>query len=421
VVVGAFFPLEMPPKTKQVTWKPTHAELLQKGFREHGWDPEETDGKRINAIIKSEKAIFEELQPFFNKTEGGTKKTNNQIYTHYKTQGSEFITAQARTGIRRTSGASCVDFVRRFVLCSVLISCHCSLLSSIPFTDLYLGNKGVAGGRKREHEEGDEDEDDGISLGSNDTESEDEEEEEDDDDMSTGKKKATPGAKAPAPAPASAPAKGTKTPKDAAMEEFLSEALKKLKLNKGNCGFDFTCTTPYYFWTYTYAGTKHIKFEFLTWGIHQDDIVPKISPDGAYLALAVKIPDSFLAIARQIGYYTGPPVGGNAAESTVSPSDSIFSEGQVFIKEIKELYNMEDIKPVTIVKLPFPVVQQFFDPYHFDGENTGYGLRSYPHEKDPNRKVFVFHCSLRDAKSPRVKTNVGYSEVNMGAADYNAF
>lgn len=87
--------LIMPPrKQQQVSWKPEHAQLLQKGFHEHGWDPLETDGKTIKSKIQSVPKIFEPLKPFFSLNEGGTRSNNNGVYQHYKTQGSEYITLE---------------------------------------------------------------------------------------------------------------------------------------------------------------------------------------------------------------------------------------------------------------------------------------------------------------------------------------
>ena len=77
---------------KQVSWKPEHAQALLKGFREHGWDPNETSGKTINATIRSVPSIYDDLKDFFSKSEAGMRPNNNGLYGHYKNQGSEYIT-----------------------------------------------------------------------------------------------------------------------------------------------------------------------------------------------------------------------------------------------------------------------------------------------------------------------------------------
>jgi hypothetical protein len=92
---------EMPPRKKLMTWKPEHASLLQSGFTLHNWDPEATEGRAINNIIKSSLEIFDKLKPFFfSVAEGGEKSNNNQIYAHYKAQASEYITSLAHGGMR---------------------------------------------------------------------------------------------------------------------------------------------------------------------------------------------------------------------------------------------------------------------------------------------------------------------------------
>lgn len=94
--------LLMPPKKQSVLWTAEHAAvIIQRGFRELGRDPHETGGKEINTIIKGDQASFEILQPFFSKAQGGTKGDNNQIYSHYKNQASEYITLLAKCGTRK--------------------------------------------------------------------------------------------------------------------------------------------------------------------------------------------------------------------------------------------------------------------------------------------------------------------------------
>jgi hypothetical protein len=56
----------MPSRKKAATWTPEHAKL-QKGFRDHNWDPELKDGKEINKAIKSVPEIFADLKPFFQR------------------------------------------------------------------------------------------------------------------------------------------------------------------------------------------------------------------------------------------------------------------------------------------------------------------------------------------------------------------
>ena len=90
-----------PSSSSKESFGHVHTNALQTGFKERGWDPYETQGKRINAIIKGETDLFAVLKPFFSEADGGTKRNNNSIYTHYKTQASEFIVDRALLGIRR--------------------------------------------------------------------------------------------------------------------------------------------------------------------------------------------------------------------------------------------------------------------------------------------------------------------------------
>lgn len=89
----------MLPGKKATNFTPVHTQALQSGFQEKGQNPHETDGKPINATIKSDQEIFAILQPFFSQADGGTKSNNNLIYGHYKTQACEYIIYLATRGI----------------------------------------------------------------------------------------------------------------------------------------------------------------------------------------------------------------------------------------------------------------------------------------------------------------------------------
>lgn len=102
-----FVALPMPPKKQSGNFGEVQKAALQKGFSSHAWDPSLTDGKSINALIKSVPEIFEVLRPWFSKAQGGTKENNNSIYTHFKTQASEYITNIAsKEGVRISMWAS---------------------------------------------------------------------------------------------------------------------------------------------------------------------------------------------------------------------------------------------------------------------------------------------------------------------------
>ena len=91
----------MPPKKIAERWGIAHKNAILKGFRECDWDPMETSGKNINALIKSAPpAILSILKPHFSTSDGGTKANNNTLYQHYKDIGCEFIVERTRAGWR---------------------------------------------------------------------------------------------------------------------------------------------------------------------------------------------------------------------------------------------------------------------------------------------------------------------------------
>ena len=105
----------MPPKQKQASrWGNEEKEVILFGFRELGWDPQETSGVKINSILKSldqepHKDKFKLLKPHFSANDGGSKANNNTLYQHYKDIGCEFIVEITRAGFRRLDrgGACC--------------------------------------------------------------------------------------------------------------------------------------------------------------------------------------------------------------------------------------------------------------------------------------------------------------------------
>ena len=120
----------MAPNSRSYT--PVHKEALQAGFNEHNWDPHETEGKKIKAIIKGTRELFDVLRPLFSTSDGGTKKNNNAIYTHYKTQASEYITAQATLGVRRSDSKHTKNQSSCIVLCFCrFLGSHIFLWSSL--------------------------------------------------------------------------------------------------------------------------------------------------------------------------------------------------------------------------------------------------------------------------------------------------
>ena len=281
------------------------------------------------------------------------------------------------------------------------------LTAQLPFffsPATYLENEGVAGARKRAAED-DDDDDDGESLGSHTTT-------DSDDEMSDKKKKPT---YKPSAAPAPAAANKSKTKDDTA---GVARQLAAMTLRRGiDWGFDFTGACPYFWVTYLWGSARFLKIDILVPTPHHEDLEPILSADCLYLDVMMKIPDMFLNVARMFTYYTNPA--DNVC--TITDSDSIFTSSQRAIKDIKEHFNLQDIKPVQRIKLPFQVLPLFQDPYHWDGEQTGFAVRSYPHEKDRNRKITVFHVSMRDAKDPRVKAKPSHADLDVDDDLFNQY
>ncbi len=178
----------------------------------------------------------------------------------------------------------------------------------------------------------------------------------------------------------------------------------KMKLYKPESGFvyNFACVHPYFSWTYTHVGVRYIRVDFLVWTSHEDECLPKISKCGNFLYFSQKIPERFLEMMRQFRYYTD--LDGTPADNDTA----LIQRGVELVTGIKEAFNHEEISPVLRLKLPFPVQQDFEDPYR---QNLpGYELSSYPHERDPNRFFYVFSVGLKDAAMPRKKAAPGFQQ-----------
>jgi len=281
----------------------------------------------------------------------------------------------------------------------------------------YLENQGLSGAHKHSAKDKNKEEssDDGsILLGSEDT----------NENMASASsaKKST---KPLTPAKAGAGV-ASKPVKEKLMDlKMLAHCMDKMVLVAEEYGFNFNCPNPHYWWVYSHEGIRYIKAEFLTWTVHEKEITCKISKDGTHLYVRTKLPDRFRNIMHQRGYY---------GDQLVVPKsgDVMFEAGRKAISLIQEKHSMEQIKPLTKVKLPFPVLKEFADPYH--ELERGYGLLSYPHEtaRQPPAAAgadgvvpphnahdfFVFSVSMQSKACSHVKTNVEYRHVNMDAAAF---
>jgi len=214
----------------------------------------------------------------------------------------------------------------------------------------------------------------------------------------------TPGKSASASAPPPA-ASTTKKTGDTEVDTIVSR-MKKLEVSKQlEWGFNFNGPLPYFWWTYIYDGAQYLKMEILmavTWHL---DIQPSISVSGEYLIVYCKIPNHFLNLGRLFGYYNDA---NNGDVPTFTENDSMFVQGVAATRGIKAaLEVIGGAKQTTTIKLPFKVLANFVDHYHPDGTGTGYGLRSYPHENNPNGgqvKFTVLSLTMQDATTTRIAT-----------------
>jgi hypothetical protein len=201
--------------------------------------------------------------------------------------------------------------------------------------------------------------------------------------------------------------------------------MKGLQLSKSrDWGFCFTGPLPYYWWSYNYGGVRHLKMEILMgltpW---HEDIVPTVSESGDYLIIYCKLPDFFLNVGRLFGYYHHEV---NDAP-TFQESDAMFAGGVEASREIKALLEKHGgARTPTCIKLPFKVLHNFIDPYHPDGQSTGFGLRSYLHEKSPQAagqqiRFTVLSVTMQDAKAVRVKASLDHSNAPLDQDAMNRF
>ena len=287
--------------------------------------------------------------------------------------------------------------------------------------------QGLGGARKRSADDDDDDNESvdtsngSIALGSEDTD--------EDSNIVIGRMTSL---KKAAKAPPGKPDKpGSPAPVNAPKEkmtdlEMLAHRMDKMTVNAASYGFNFNCPHPHYWWTFTITGLTYIKAEFLSWTVHHSEITCKISDDGTKLYVGTKLPERFVNILRQRGYYHEV---GNAPDE----GDVMLEQGRKAVSAINQGHSMEAIKPLTVLKLPFAVQEDFFDPYK--PAEKGYALRSYPHElacqpgappanpgdpvvAGPPHSFFVIHVCMVSKSRAKVKTSMEYGHVNMTANDF---
>jgi len=360
----------MPPKKqKATTFGSEHKEALQRGFKEFGWDPYETEGRNIKRIIESTPELLVILKPLFGTSDGGTKANNNSLYGHYKTQASEYILLCARKGIRRRG------------LNPKNATANSQSDSSHTTTGAFLENQTKEGGRKRGY------------TG---------EEAEEDEDMDRKQRASSAKPKSPFVPKAGDETDGDDPPSDEL--EFLLRRMEGLKIDGGESGFNFNCLFPHIWWTFTHNSQRFLKVDFLVWGNIERDIYPEISKDGRTLFLHNRIVERFIDMRRIHKIYEDVLTG-----DMDNCEASMLQEGKKLSNIIREHFNMRPIMPVLAMELPYEVQPQFFDGYRPDSK--GYSLKGYPHDENVNRKIYIYHVNLREANKQREKVETEYEDV----------
>ena len=209
---------------------------------------------------------------------------------------------------------------------------------------------------------------------------------------------------------------------------MLLHRVDKMKLTDDGGGCNFNCAHPHYWWMYEFRGinSKYVNFAFLCWTVAPGDITCKLSEDGSILYVGTKIPERFANFVVMRNYYAASP---NAPDE----GDVMLEAFRKTINMINEMHGHDPIKPLTTIKLPFPVQQTFHDPYFPD--QNGYALRTYNHETamrpqrmaanpgDPlpalERETFhVFYVGMQGKDRGRSQTRVGVGHIDIPDADF---
>jgi len=169
---------------------------------------------------------------------------------------------------------------------------------------------------------------------------------------------------------------------------------------------------PHWYITYTLAGCRYLKYEFITWTVMNDWITPYL-PSQKELVLTNMIPDCFLDPGRVPNQY--------AAGTIADADDSIVVQKTIeHLQEVKEDFDMDDIKPFIKCDLSFPVLEQFEDPYH-NNPCRLLQVRINPNDPtnaewqqaaqdaanhggcipQPPKRLTIYQVNMVDAKSPK--------------------
>jgi len=221
-------------------------------------------------------------------------------------------------------------------------------------------------------------------------------------------RKTKPSAQAPGQ-PAAAAAKKTVPIIDTDIKTII-ENISKLNLDHANCwGWSYMHMTPFHYWAFKLQGQRYLKLEILSWTTFPDDIIARVVNNGTRLEFKNKIPDVVYNMRRIHAQYHNSIADGEDC-MVINTADEFFGE-------IHEAACQEPIKPGLKIPLPFLCRKDFFDPYC---EEFLTKLLRLPHERDPNRKVYLYQVNLVDINVPQRRVENVEEEIDMnfdGAED----
>jgi len=179
--------------------------------------------------------------------------------------------------------------------------------------------------------------------------------------------------KVPPPGSATAEEK-PKPPTELDQLKFLLKRFKKMDINDdGKCGFNFTDTFPYIWYTYKYGEHEFIRYDFLVWSPHLLDYDALLTKDGKKLYFTHRIPKVFTN-PKRVSTQHHAIDSFNEANRVNNPC---FLAAKTQHAAVDSFFELEDIKPTIEIKLPMQVDCNFDCPYDPDGAKS---LHQYPHE-----------------------------------------
>jgi hypothetical protein len=334
---------------------------MQRGFREGGWDYMCTDGRLINKIIKDaitvNPPVYGRLKKFFSTKDGGTKKSNNTIYGHYKTEASEYITSAAHRGVDLRQHTCRCGRVPAAISSNESCSTHTVVATS---TEKFANDPGARvfpGTAQR-----------GTGL----EEAEEVRDNYDADGDANIQDAADAFANMSMKSPAGAPPSAKKVSEyECAIKYLLDRMPIATSMDGGKRGYKFDCMCPFVWYSYYVVDCFYVKYEFLTWYAAEQDVDVLVSNCGMFLNLHNKILESFLRQQHVQVQFAGhiPPNG--------DPNDLlVYQAANHHFKDIHEMAGNKPIQPMIEIPLPFQCQKDPYCPY----DQVGMRVLQVPHD-----------------------------------------